>query len=235
MSTPTPPSLVEAFCAGGTVDVDYTLIPVPTQVPVSPELASFTDGFPPATRIPRSSGGIPPRGLDMNGILRMATAHTAWLASGNGYVFNPDVVSVTGGYRVGAIVRSAVTTTLFFLNTLADNTNDPDSVLTGWLPYTPVSSPTGLQTATLAAGSSSVVVAPSVGFLDLTSNAAGSDLLNITGGFNGQILVVTNVAATGPLQLLASGNLRLPVPITLIQNDGLALRYNGALTKWVKM
>lgn len=234
MSTPTPPSLVEAFCAGGTVDVDYTIIPVPTQVPVSPELASFTTGFPPATRISRTSGGIPPRGLDMNGILRMATAHTAWVAAGNFYPFNADVVSVAGGYRVGAVLQSAVTPSLFFQNTLANNANDPDSVLTGWLPFTLTANPVGLQSATLPAGSSSVVVTAAVGFLELTGNATPSSLLNITGGFNGQILVVSNVAAD-PVTLLMSGNLRLPVDLTLIQNDSQSFRWNGTLTKWVKM
>lgn len=236
MGTPAPPSVVEAFCANGTLDVDYTVIPVATQIPVSPEIASFTDGFPPATRTPRTQGGIPPRGTDMNGILRMATAHTAWLAAGNGYTFNQDVVDVAGGYRIGAVLRSASDPFLCFVNTVADNGNDPDSVITGWVPFTLVPLPTAIQTpSTLAAGSQSLVTTPSVGFLELTGDAGGtSAILNITGGANGQILVVSNVGAPF-ITLLASGNLRLPADITLIQNDSQSFRYNSTLAKWVKM
>jgi hypothetical protein len=235
MSTPVPPSVVEPFCAGGTVDVDYTVIPVPSQTGFSPELASFATGFPVATRTPRTQGGIPPRGLDMNGILRMATAHTAWVAAGGQYKFNADVVANVTGYPVDAILQSAVDPTRFYLNTLANNPNDPDSVLTGWVPFTLTAAPTGLQSATLPAGSSSVVVTPSVGFLELTGDGGGtSAVLNITGGVNGQILVVSNVAAPF-VTLLSSGNLRLPVDLTLLQNDGQAFRYSSALTKWVKM
>src|SRR5581483_8309324 len=138
MSMIVPPSVAEPFCAGGVVGTDLTLpIPVPSQIAVSPELASFATGFPPATRLPKTSGGIPPRGKDMNGSLYTVTAHNAWVAAGGTYAFNADVVSVSGGYPVGAIIRSNADPTLFFLNLTADNTNDPNSVLTGWMALTP--------------------------------------------------------------------------------------------------
>jgi hypothetical protein len=236
MSTPTPPSLVEAFCADGVAGVDYDTILVPPQTGVSPEIASFSTGFPPATRTPRTQGGIPPRGTDMNGILRMATAHTAWVAAGGQYVFNADVVSVAGGYPVGAVLQSAVNPLLYFQNTVNGNTNDPDSVLTGWVPFSLAGTPTSVQTpSTLAAGSQSIVTTSSIGFLELTGDAGGtSSILNITGGANGQILVVSNAGAPF-VTLLSSGNLRLPVDLTLLQNDGQAFRFSSALNKWVKM
>lgn len=241
MSTPAPPSLVEAFCAGGTVDVDYSIIPVPSQVGVSPELASFTDGFPPATRKPRTAGGIPPRGLDMNGILYMATAHIAWLSAGNSYPFNADVVAIAGGYRVGAVVQSAVTPSLYFQNTLANNTNDPDSVLTGWLPFSPISNPIGVQPNTLAAGTTNnLAITAGVGFLELTANAAGSTLTGLAGGFNGQIVVATNVSANAltfaALTGSTAGNqFRLPADITVLQYGHVAFRKSTALNIWVPM
>lgn len=234
MSTPVPPSVVAAFTFGGVVDVDYTIIPVPTQVGVSPELASFTTGFPPATRTPRTSGGIPPRGLDMNGILYMLSAHVAWQAAGMPYVFNADVVTVATGYRVGAILQSAVDPTLFFLNTVADNTNNPDSVTTGWLPYSPVAVPTGTQAATVAAGSQVVAVALGSGFLDLTPNAGATTITNFTGGNIGQIITVTNMHASNPLTLQANANLRLSADLTLLQNNSLSFRKRTA-TQWVAM
>jgi len=234
MSTTVPPSVVEAFCADGIVDVDYSDILVPPQTSVSPEIASYSTGFPPATRTPRTSGGIPPRGTDMNGILRAATAHTAWVAAGGQYAFNADVVSVAGGYPVGAVLQSAVNPLLYFQNTVDGNVNDPDSVTTGWIPFTPVATPTGLQTPTLAAGSNPLALTAGVGFVDATANAAGSTITNLTGGFNGQIVVISQMTAD-PVTLDNAGNMRLPFAITLTQFDSCALRFSSALNKWVKV
>ena len=50
-------------------------IPVASQIALDPALASYTDGFPPATRTPLAAGGKPPYGADMNGILKAITAH----------------------------------------------------------------------------------------------------------------------------------------------------------------
>lgn len=60
-----PKNLTVPFASGGA----FNPIPTDSQVAVSPGKASFVDGFPPATRTPRAAGGIPPDGLDMNGIL----------------------------------------------------------------------------------------------------------------------------------------------------------------------
>lgn len=234
MGTPVPPSVVEAFCAGGTVDVDFTLIPVPSQVGVSPELASFTTGFPPATRTARTSGGIPPRGLDMNGILRMATAHTAWLASGNFYTFNADVVTVAGGYNLGAVVRSVANPDIFFKSLTANNTVDPDVTPTNWAAFSPFAAPTTTQAANVAAGSQVVAVTGDTGFLDLTPNAGASTVTNFTGGGIGQIITVSNLHASNSLTFQANANLRMAGSITLLQNGSLSFRRRTA-TQWVAM
>ena len=63
MGVATPPQLTQAFAFSGTKN----LIPVPSQIGITPGAASFTDGFPPLTATPIGSGGIPPR-------LRMLTA-----------------------------------------------------------------------------------------------------------------------------------------------------------------
>ena len=234
MSTPVPPSLFAAFTFGGALGVDYNLIPVPSQIGVSPELASFTTGFPPATRTPRTSGGIPPRGLDMNGILYMATAHIAWQAAGGSYAFNIDVVTVQGGYAVGAIVQSASDPTKFFYNTLAGNTNNPDSVLTGWTSFSPMAMPVGTQAATVAAGAQVVAVTGDTGFLDVTPNAAGSTITNLTGGNIGQIVTVTNVHASNQLTIQSNANIRMSGNLSLLQNNSITLRRRTS-TQWVAM
>lgn len=234
MGTPVPPSVVAAFTFGGVVDVDFTIIPVPSQVGVSPELASFETGFPPATRLPRTSGGIPPRGLDMNGIDYMLSAHTAWVAAGGHYSFNADVVTVQGGYNLGAILRSAVDPTLFFMSTVADNVVDPDVALTNWKAFSPMATPVGTQAANVAAGAQVVAVSPGTGFLDLTPNAGATTITNLTGGAIGQIVTVSNLSGANAMTLQSNANIRMSGDVTLLQNNSLSLR-RRTLTQWVAM
>jgi hypothetical protein len=234
MSTPAPPAVVAAFTFGGTVDVDYTIIPVPSQISVSPELASFTTGFPPATRTARNAGGIPPRGLDMNGILYMVSAHTAWASAGGQYQFNADVVTIQGGYGLGAVLQSASDPTRFYLNVLADNVNDPDSVGTGWKAFSPMSTPVGSQSANVGAGSQVVALEDSAGFLDLTPNVGATTLTNLTGGSIGQIVTVTNLHASNPLTIQSNANIRMSGDLTLLQNNSISLR-RRTVTQWVAM
>lgn len=234
MGTPTPPSLVEAFCTNGSEGVDYNNIPIPTQVNISPELASFSTGFPPATRTPRNQGGIPPRGKDMNGILRMISAHTAWLAAGGTYTFNADVVTYQGGYNVGAVVRSVADPTRYYLNQQANNTNDPDVDATGWKSFTPFDTPLGTQAQNIAAGAQVVAVSESTGFLDLNPNVGGTTLTDITGGSVGQIIIVSNVHASNSLTIQAGSSIRMSGDLTLLQNGSISFRRRTA-GQWVAM
>ena len=78
-----PAKIVEAFAVNGSKNT----IPVPTQIPITSGAASYNDGFPPLTMTPVTSGGIPPSGLDMNGILNEATAVDNWMSAGAGFPF----------------------------------------------------------------------------------------------------------------------------------------------------
>jgi len=236
-STPTPPSLVQAFAIIGDRNT-IPIVPSPT-----PGAASFNLGFPPATMTDPTAGGIPPDGEDMNGILYMLSAHIAWLAAGGCYHFNADVVTVQGGYGVGQIVQSAVTPTTFYLNTVAGNANDPDSVITGWLAYNPAGGAVGLQTTVLPAGTSSdLALSLGAGFLDLNPTTGAADLTGIdhTNATDGQFLIVSNINGSNMVTLktldVSSGALnrfRLPADITLPQYNNVTLRYSSAIALWV--
>ncbi len=235
MSVAVPPVVVEAFAISGTRNT----IPVASQIGITPGAASYTDGFPPLTMTPISAGGIPPAGKDMNGILFDVSAHIAWIQAGMFYVWHAEVAAA-GGYRVGAVLRSAADPAQWFYNTLADNVNDPDSVITGWAPYSPFASGgTGLVTSTLGSGTTNdLVLADGTGFVDITANVAGSDLTGFDGGANGQLIVVTNVSANAlTLKALtgsAAGNqLRLAADLTLLQYGGQSFRYSSTLAVWV--
>jgi hypothetical protein len=240
MATPAPPSIVEAFATNG----ERNPIPIPSQINVSPELASFNDGFPAATRIPRTQGGIPPRGLDMNGILWMISAHTAWVAAGGGYVWNADVVAVAGGYPIGAVIRSATNPQVSFYNTLDGNPNDPDNTASpgnGWLSFSSLGSgANGVATPVLTPGThNDVAVAAGVAYVDVDTTAGNVDITGFAAASDGQSFVLSNIG-TGLLQVLAlnagsaAGNrVRIPSDLALVQNQSVTLRKSSTIGKWV--
>jgi hypothetical protein len=110
------------------------MIPVASQIGVTAGAASFTDGFPPLTMTPLAAGGIPPSGLDMNGILYMLSAMARWFSLGAGFPFDSTFAtdSNIGGYPTGAIVLKA-SGLGYWLNTVNGNTSNPDSGGAGWI------------------------------------------------------------------------------------------------------
>ena len=132
-----PAKLLLAFAAAG----GRNTIPVDSQISTTPGAASFTDGFPPLTRTPIVAGGIPPSGLDMNGVLYELSALLRWLNAGGGFPFDATFAGDVnvGGYPKGArVMRSDGKG--YWLNTLDNNGVDPESVTVGeaagagWVP-----------------------------------------------------------------------------------------------------
>jgi hypothetical protein len=176
MGVATPPQLTEAFATSGTANT----IPVPSQTSITPGAASFTDGFPPLTATPIASGGIPPTVADMNGILKMVSAHTAYVASGAGYQYSSAISTAIGGYNIGAVLLAADNTGYWF-NTVANNTANPDTAGTGW---TAISQ---YGWATITVGGSNITLTPA---------QWGKSGLNLIGTLTANITItVPNIAA----------------------------------------
>lgn len=95
-----PKNLTMPFASGGA----YNSIPNESQVSVSPGKASFVDGFPPATRTPRAVGGVPPDGLDMNGILHDISAGLMYSQAYGALPWDSNFATATG-YPKDAIVN----------------------------------------------------------------------------------------------------------------------------------
>lgn len=115
-------------------------IPVASQIGIVAGAASLTDGFPPLTRTPLAAGGVPPSGLDMNGIIYELSAILRWANAGGGYVYDGTFAadSNVGGYPKGARVLRSDGLGYWF-NTADNNTTDPESAgtapaLAGWVP-----------------------------------------------------------------------------------------------------
>ena len=129
-----PDKLVLPFAASGAKNA----IPVASQIGIVAGAASLTDGFPPLTRTPLAAGGVPPSGLDMNGIIYELSAILRWANAGAGYVYDGTFAadSNVGGYPKGARVLRSDGQGYWF-NTTDNNTTDPEgagAVAAGWVP-----------------------------------------------------------------------------------------------------
>jgi len=101
-------------------------IPTASQIGITAGAASLTDGFPPLTFTPIASGGVPPDGNDMNGILNLISANTQWANAGGTYPYNAAFSTSIGGYPRGAVLIMAAGTG-FWLSTIDNNTTNPES------------------------------------------------------------------------------------------------------------
>lgn len=114
----------------------YITEPVP-YAPGSPGRASLTEGFPPTAFVPVASGGIPPWGADMNGILNQATAWLQWAQAGGApAVYDATFSGQIGGYPAGAVLRASTTGNgRFWISTVDNNTSNPDASGANWLAF----------------------------------------------------------------------------------------------------
>lgn len=124
-----PSKIVLPFAADGTKNV----IPVPSQIPVTPGAASYTDGFPPLTMVDPIEGGIGPAGADFNGIFNEVTALGLWYNAGAGFPYDSTFSSAVGGYPKGARVLQA-SGVGYWLSVVDSNVTDPDTGGAGWVP-----------------------------------------------------------------------------------------------------
>lgn len=131
--TNTPGKLVLPFANAGAKNT----IPTASQIGITAGAASLVDGFPPLTRTPIAAGGVPPSGLDMNGILYELSAILRWANAGGGYAYDSTFAndSNVNGYPKGArIMRSDGLG--YWFNTVENNTTDPEAAgaAAGWVP-----------------------------------------------------------------------------------------------------
>lgn len=108
-------------------------IPQASQIGIQDGAASLTDGFPPLTFLPVASGGTPPFGQDVNGVLNQVTAWAQWYAANGAGIYRSSAFSsAIGGYPAGAILASAVFPGAFWRSTADNNTSNPDAGGANW-------------------------------------------------------------------------------------------------------
>lgn len=117
-----------AYAASGSYK---NTIPTASQIGITNGKASLNDGFPPLTFTPISSGGVPPFGADMNGILNEITAIQQWQEAGGFFPYDSTFSTTVGGYPKGAILQSSAFNG-FWVSTVENNTTNPDTGGAGW-------------------------------------------------------------------------------------------------------
>lgn len=129
-NAPTPFTVAFANGAGSGY---RNVIPIPSQISITPGAASYTDGFPPITMEPAGSGGIPPYGADMNGVLYASTLATLWEQAGFMQAFSSTLSTAYGGYPAQSVLAMGSGLGLW-LNTADNNTTSPDTTGSlGWI------------------------------------------------------------------------------------------------------
>jgi hypothetical protein len=237
--------ITEPFGAAAVAPVDITLpIPVPSQAGVLVGAASFADGFPPATRTDPETGGQPPYGEDMNGILFMMSVYCALMQAGQIVPFNTAAATAFGGYAIGANV-AMTNGEGFWFNTVDGNTDDPEGMSpAGWIGWSPAGVSIGYVLATVPAGTSNdfdpVDFSLSTNTLDLDPNAGASTINSLVAGHDGQRIVVTNVNGANNLKLAfltgptpANQFRGMGADITLVPNNSITIQYSAGVSKWL--
>lgn len=170
MSISTPTKITVPFASSGSKNT----IPVPSQITVTPGAASYTDGFPPLTMTPKASGGVPPFGQDMNGILYSITQAVQFSQSGGSFAYDSTYAASVGGYPQYATVLASDGSG-FWLNTTSNNTSAPESFGAGWVPFYQQGG------VIITMGSSNVT---------LTALQAGKNMIRISGSLSSNLNLI---------------------------------------------
>lgn len=121
-----PKFLTKAFAAaGGKADVPMT------GADINNGRADYENGFPPVTRAPIQAGGIPPWGVDFNGVLFDLSSAVQYLQAGMVFPYSQDLADAIGGYAEKAVVADPSDIRILWQNNIANNTLTP-SVPNGW-------------------------------------------------------------------------------------------------------
>lgn len=186
--------------------------------PAGDNQASYDVGFPPVTMILKSAGGLPPKGQDMNQILFELSALSRWASTGALNKFDSDFSTAISGYPKTAIIGGDDGTTIY-MSTIDGNTNNPNSVSTGWLnltaTYAKLSSPalTGTPTAPTAVTGTNTTQLATTAFIQsaITNLSLGTASQRNVGTGTNQIPDMNSFAFTksNPLSFSLPGGLIL--------------------------
>lgn len=133
-STDQPQKFLVPFAKNDSAKVE---IPVTS---ADPTRFSQSLGSPPLTGMPPEAGGVPPQLEDFNGAMNQIARGVWWALGGNRFGFDATWAgdSAINGYARGAVLPAALGTGSIgmgeWINNAEDNTANPDTLGTGWVP-----------------------------------------------------------------------------------------------------
>ena len=127
MPISTPTQIAVPFATSGLKN------PIPAASDPVTGKAGYDQGFTAINMTPRTAGGIPPYGQDMNGIFFDISTALQFLEAGGSFPYSSAFATAVGGYPLGALVSRTDGSGLW-RNTVANNTTDPEAFGAGWQP-----------------------------------------------------------------------------------------------------
>ena len=170
MTISTPSKITTPFAKNGAKNS----IPDSSQIGITDGLASFTDGFPPLTMTPVSTGGVAPFGQDMNGILFKLSEAVQFQQAGGSFIYDAGFAAAVGGYPIGAIIQASDNSG-FWINQTNNNSTSPEAFGAGWLPL----EQQGESTVALTSGN-----------VTLTALKAAKNVIILTGTITANLSVI---------------------------------------------
>ena len=236
MSNPTLISV--PFANGGNKNTIQTT----RQVGQNAQDATWTDGFPSITMTPISAGGLPPKGLDFNGIFYALSDNVVHRLKGLSVQFSATYAAAIGGYPLNAKVElndgSAIVQ-----STVANNMNDPNSSMTGWRIYSGYDVLDGKLNITDFQKQTAIISAAS-GTADAITASYTPAITVLSNGMSLFVRAASANTTTTPTFTPNSGTIAAK---TIVKGNGLALaagdiaggghwielQYDATLDKWV--
>ena len=118
------------FCNTG----NKNAIQLTQQAGQDPEDATYQEGFPPVTMLNEDAGGLPPKGLDFNGIFYELSSPIAHYCRGDRIQFDAAYAAAIGGYAKGWVVASN-DYQKDYISLVDNNLSDPNGTNTTWAVY----------------------------------------------------------------------------------------------------
>jgi hypothetical protein len=185
MSGAPTPTLIPAPFAVSSGQVNT----IPTNAPASPaNAASWTEGFPAVVMEPIGSGGLPPLGPDMNGILQAITQALYAFQAGQLWGYNATFAGIIGGYNLGACLAMANGRGIW-ISTANGNTGNPDANAIDWAPLY-------YQGTT--------IVTSTGGTVDLTTTQSAASIIRVQGALTSNVTIIFPAGTSSIQQWLIS-------------------------------
>ena len=203
-------------------------IPTTSQIGIQNCAASLPDGFPPLTFVPVGSGGCPPFGQDVNGILKQLSLWAQWQGAGAAPLYDASFQTSIGGYPSGATLSNASTPGCFWVSTVDNNVTDPDTGGAGWNASCPGGNLSAIGgTSTGTANAQIVSATPFV----LTNGATINFIVGA--GLNNNGTMTLNVNSTGAKTVFRLSQLGQSASVGGEVHAGarVQMQYDG--TEWV--